>query len=100
MHRQRSAGSISPFRGDPLWEPESVVELPLLVTGQTAEHLESLASRKGLTLGSFIRVLLDESLAREYPDGVPVPLALVSMGGEADSACRVGQGWGDERPSE
>lgn len=46
------------------WEPGTVVELPLLVTGQTAGHLEYLANQKGMTLGSFIRSLLDESLAR------------------------------------
>jgi hypothetical protein len=49
-----------------------VVELPLLVTGKTVAHLERLASRKSLSIGSFIRSVLDESLAREHPDGLVV----------------------------
>lgn len=64
-----SPPSIQPL---PPWEPGTVVELPLLVTGKTVAHLERLASRKGMSIGSFIRSVLDESLAREHPDGLVV----------------------------
>lgn len=100
MHRQRTGRSVAGNRADSLWDPGSVVELPLLVTGQTAEHLESLANRKGQTLASFIRGLLDESLAREFPDGLPVPLGLVPMEGPTGVTCRPGPVWDDANPAE
>ena len=71
MTRSPSGNPLPPSQGMPPWEPGTVVELPLLVTGQTAGHLESLATQKGMTIGSFIRSLLDESLARERRKGVP-----------------------------
>lgn len=72
MIESRPAGTGGSLRAVSLWEPGSVVELPLLVSGQTAQRLEILAKQKDMTLGSFIRHLLYESLAREQPDWMPL----------------------------